>query len=210
MIGTVINSIIEKELDRMIETLKTRLEFAKEILLTIIDFFKDVVNKKINEQWEELGRVAGELFSGNFKSVVNFIIEKAVGLINDAISSINSCINIINGIPGVNISTISTLDIPQLAQGGYVGANMPQLAVIGDNKREGEIVSPESKIQENVVIALQKFFGGQFIDNLSSAIQQGTNTSSGDIHVHLEIDGQELTEIMLRSSDLAVARGGAY
>lgn len=38
--------------------------------------------------------------------------------------------------------------IPYLAQGGFVDRNTPQLAVIGDNKREGEIVSPESKLQE--------------------------------------------------------------
>lgn len=37
--------------------------------------------------------------------------------------------------------------LPYLAQGGYVKANTPQLAVIGDNKHEGEIVSPESKFK---------------------------------------------------------------
>lgn len=37
-----------------------------------------------------------------------------------------------------------------LAQGGWVGPNNPQLAVVGDNKREGEIISPESKIYEQV------------------------------------------------------------
>ncbi len=37
--------------------------------------------------------------------------------------------------------------IPYLAQGGFVERNTPQLAVIGDNKREGEIVAPESKLQ---------------------------------------------------------------
>lgn len=34
-----------------------------------------------------------------------------------------------------------------LAQGGYIERNTPHLAVIGDNAREGEIVSPESKFQ---------------------------------------------------------------
>lgn len=37
--------------------------------------------------------------------------------------------------------------LPYLAQGGYVKANTPQIAVIGDNKREGEIVAPESKLR---------------------------------------------------------------
>ena len=38
-------------------------------------------------------------------------------------------------------------DSPRLAQGGFVRANTPQLAVIGDNRRQGEIVAPEDKMQ---------------------------------------------------------------
>lgn len=45
--------------------------------------------------------------------------------------------------------------IPKLAQGGYAKANNPQLAIIGDNKREGEIVSPESKIYEQTLKAIK-------------------------------------------------------
>lgn len=46
--------------------------------------------------------------------------------------------------------------IPYLAQGGWLAANNPQLAVVGDNKHEGEIISPESKIKEQVVKGLQE------------------------------------------------------
>lgn len=41
----------------------------------------------------------------------------------------------------------SSYSLEFLAQGGYVERNTPRLAVIGDNTREGEIVSPESKFQ---------------------------------------------------------------
>ena len=43
--------------------------------------------------------------------------------------------------------TLIPSDMPYLATGGYVKANTPQLAVIGDNKREGEIVAPESRLR---------------------------------------------------------------
>ena len=33
-----------------------------------------------------------------------------------------------------------------LASGGYVKANTPQLAMIGDNRHQGEIVAPEDKL----------------------------------------------------------------
>lgn len=45
--------------------------------------------------------------------------------------------------------------LPYLAQGGYVKANTPQLAMIGDNKREGEIVAPESKLAAMAAMAAQ-------------------------------------------------------
>lgn len=38
--------------------------------------------------------------------------------------------------------------VPYLAQGGYVRKNTPQLAMIGDNRHQGEIVAPEGKLLE--------------------------------------------------------------
>lgn len=43
--------------------------------------------------------------------------------------------------------------LPYLAQGGFVKKNTPQLAMIGDNKHEGEIVAPESKMMEMAKMA---------------------------------------------------------
>lgn len=45
------------------------------------------------------------------------------------------------------LKTLFPNALPKLAQGGYVKANTPTLAMIGDNKREGEIVAPESKLR---------------------------------------------------------------
>ena len=46
------------------------------------------------------------------------------------------------------LKTLFPKPVPLLAQGGYVKANTPTLAMIGDNKREGEIVAPESKLMD--------------------------------------------------------------
>ena len=48
---------------------------------------------------------------------------------------------------------ITVPKIPALAQGGYVKANTPQLAMIGDNRHYGEVVSPEDKLQAMAVEA---------------------------------------------------------
>ena len=44
--------------------------------------------------------------------------------------------------------------IPHLAQGGYVKKNTPQLAMIGDNRHQGEIVAPENKLLEMARMAV--------------------------------------------------------
>ena len=46
------------------------------------------------------------------------------------------------------IPFLGGVSIPYLAQGGYVRKNTPQLAMIGDNRHQGEVVAPEDKLEE--------------------------------------------------------------
>lgn len=64
---------------------------------------------------------------------------------NSVIARVNSAIH--------KIPILKRVSIPYLAKGGYVGANDPRLAVIGDNTHEGEIVSPVSKLSAMAVEA---------------------------------------------------------
>lgn len=50
--------------------------------------------------------------------------------------------------------------IPRLAQGGYVKKNTPQLAMIGDNRHQGEVISPEKKLEEMALKAASMAGGG--------------------------------------------------
>ena len=92
---------------------------------------------------------------------------------NAPINAINKLREIINKVPGVNIGKLNTFSLPRLAQGGWVGANNPQLAIIGDNTREGEIVAPESKIREQVKQAIAEMgtAGQKFVMDLNLKIQ---------------------------------------
>lgn len=105
----------------------------------------------------KIGTTIGNAIGGAFKTVVNAIINFAENTINGFIRAINAAIGLINAIPGVNIKAISLLKIPRLAEGGYVEANKPRHVIIGDNKREGEIVSPVSKMQQAMLDALRMF-----------------------------------------------------
>ena len=96
--------------------------------------------KAVKDVFDKISDIADSCFKG----IGNFFI----GLLNGLIDALNSMIGTINKIPGVDLPKMKK--VPKLANGGYVAANTPQLAIIGDNKREGEIVAPESKIAEAV------------------------------------------------------------
>ena len=51
---------------------------------------------------------------------VNGVLSTACRIINGFISAINFAIGIINAIPGVNISKLSKLNVPQLEEGGVL------------------------------------------------------------------------------------------
>lgn len=98
----------------------------------------------------------------DIKAKISLTLDAAIsdikGLVNGVIAKINQKLHYLRW-PRLDVGGISvgggqlfpgysaSRPIPQLAQGGFIGRNTPRLAVIGDNRREGEIVSPESKLQ---------------------------------------------------------------
>ena len=92
---------------------------------------------------------------GVIKGAINSIIGGVENMVNRVVDGINGLINKINSLAGPlaglvgipSLPTLSHVSLPRLAQGGYVRANTPQLAVIGDNRWQGEIVAPEDKMQ---------------------------------------------------------------
>ncbi len=134
---------------------------------------------KFTEAWTNVKNVfstGGKIFDGikdgiaeTFKTVVNGLINGINRIIKSPFEKINSMLNTIRDVSVLGVKPFKALwsnnplsipQIPALANGGYVGANQPQLAMIGDNKREGEIVSPESKFQEMLNAAAQLSGGG--------------------------------------------------
>ena len=146
-----------------------------------LDFITGVFTGDWKKAWNGIKTFFGGIWDGMvvaMKTPINLMIDLVEGMVNGVISGINGMIRALNGLSfdipdwvpglggkkfGLNIREISTLNIPRLATGGYVEANSPQLAVIGDNKREGEIVAPESKIAEavatGVAAAMRQFIG---------------------------------------------------
>lgn len=148
--------------------------------------FFDGVWSTIKGKFSSIGTMVGDAIGGAFKSVINGVLRTVENTINKGIGFINSAIGAINKLPGVKIGTIGRVDLPQLAEGGYVKKNTPQLAVIGDNRHQGEVVAPEDKLEEMAEKAVRAAGGGNnaeivaLLRKLISLVEDG-----GDIILRL-------------------------
>lgn len=139
----------------------------------VVDFVAGVFTGDWERAWDGIK----DIFSGIWNALVdvvkvpiNLIIDLVNGLIGAIESGLNWIISSINKlsfevpdwVPGLggkkfgfDIPDIDLPEIPHLAQGTVVPANYGNfLAVLGDNKRETEVVSPLSTIKKAVADAL--------------------------------------------------------
>ena len=163
------------------------------VFSNIGNFFSGIW-QRIKNTFSNLGTSIGNAISGAVRSGINGVISLIERTINRAISLINGGINLVNKIPGVYVGHVPSLYLPRLAQGGYVKANTPQLAMIGDNRHQGEVVAPEDKLMSLYKKANQEMGLGnneKVIELLEKIIQILINLS---LDFNLYIDGYELNK----------------
>lgn len=168
------------------------------IFSNIGSFFSGIWNR-IKYTFSSLGTSIGNAISGAVRSGINGVISMIERTVNRAISLINGGINLINKIPGVYVGHVPSLYLPRLAQGGYVKANTPQLAMIGDNRHQGEVVAPEDKLHSIMSEELSKFQGNgnnSEVISLLKEILKYLRNSSGD--TVLNIDNIELARTVIK------------
>lgn len=118
----------------------------KSIFSNVAGFFQNIWNT-IKNMFTNIGTTIGDAIGGAFRNVVNSIISFAENTINGFIRSINWAIDVINNIPGVNISRLNELNIPRLKVGM---ANVPYddyLALL--HKGERVLTADENKEYSN-------------------------------------------------------------
>lgn len=193
-LGPPIRDVIKNVVDRFSSAFKT----IGEGLNGIITFMRGVlkfITGVFSGDWKKAWEGIKTAFSGIWETMkasialpLNFMLSKIESFINAIIKGLNYLVRSINKIsfevpdwvPGIggntmgfNLKEIPNATLPRLATGGYVEANSPQLAIIGDNKREGEIVAPESKIAEAVAAGVAAAMR-QFVALTNSRSEQRT------------------------------------
>lgn len=106
-------------------------------------------------------------------SVVKWIADKVEDIV-DGISSVTG--GFLGSIVDGASSLLGGIKIPGFASGTVAMPNNPQLAIIGDNRREPEVVSPVSMIKQAV----------------REVMAENTGGSSGPTEIVLKLDGKTL------------------
>ena len=109
----------------------------------------------------------GTTITTPFKNAITAIVD----MFNKMIDKVNSALKFDWGdikIAGktviekgsVTLAKIPKIKVPAFAEGSYLKANTPQLAVVGDNRHQGEFVAPEDKLKKMAVEAASMAMNG--------------------------------------------------
>lgn len=192
-----VKTIITDVLSGIKSGISNALDTIKTTFSDTFNSIKDTVTNVFSSMWNVL------------KGIINSIIGGIEGMANSVIKGINFVVGALNNLSfdipewvpkfggkslGFNIPELGAIKIPKLAQGGYVKANQPQLAMIGDNKTQGEIVAPEGKMMEVMIQALQAFFS-----QMESRQSNNNNAGDGDLTVELVMDDNKMGDVIIKS-----------
>lgn len=174
--------------NRLLTTVSDVLSGVFDALHGLMDFITGVLTGDWDKAWNGLGSIVKGVFDSLValvKAPLNLIIGLVNGMLSAVEKGVNGIIKMINklsfNVPdwvpelggktfGFNLKTLSIPRIPELAQGGYVRANTPQLAMIGDNRTQGEIVAPENKLAELLEKAVSAGGGNTQVVSILTAI----------------------------------------
>lgn len=177
---STVESVFGSIRDKISEVWATISETGKKIWDGIHDTISGILNKIADTASSVGSRISNALVRAfqNILKLIKVPINGIIGLINGLIKGVVTGINYVlqafnklrisipRWVPGIggntlgfNFATLNAPQIPKLAEGGYVKPNTPQLAMIGDNRHQGEVVAPEKKLKQMAAEAVREAGG---------------------------------------------------
>lgn len=158
-------------------------------------FFSGVWNS-VTSIFKSAGMAIGDAISGAVKTAVNFVLSKAIGIINGFIGAINAVIGVINKIPGVSLSKISKLGVPQLERGGVLAKG--QVGLLEGNGAEAVVPLDQN---EKWIAAVAREMKSALAGNQMAM-------AAGDIIIPVYIGQSKLNDIIVRANQINNYRSG--
>lgn len=196
---------VESAFPGIVSSIKGYIDGVKKTFSGVIDFVKGVFTGDWEKAWNGVKEIFSgiwELFSSVIKDPINLVIDivnKFISGIEDKINKLLDCVNnlsfdIPDWVPGIggehvgfDFSHIDIPEIPHLATGTVVPANYGEFAaILGDNKREPEIVSPVSAMKQVVIEAMA---------------EAGFKVGNSDGDIVINIDGREVFRAVRKQND---------
>ena len=144
----------------IVDGVKNAVKWIKDTFNSIVSFFSGIISKILGF-FKSLGTKVGDAIGGAFKAVVNGVLGAIENILNSPIRTINTLIKTINKVPGINLGTLSTFNLPRLAVGGIV--NMPGHgvpiggAITGERGAEGVIPLTDSQAMETLGATIGRY-----------------------------------------------------
>ena len=192
------NSLTEKVSNIVIilsDSIKEKVVFIVSKFKSLINWVKTDFVNGWREAWNNVKNIFKNVFEalvGIAKVPINGVIGLINGMIRGIIAGVNAAIGVLNKmkikvpgwVPGIggntwgfSIPTMTAPQIPYLAKGTVVPRNAGEFAaILGDNKRETEVVSPLSTMKQAMLEALQ---------------ESGNSGGGSPQYITLNIDGHE-------------------
>ena len=184
-------------------------KFKEHIWDKIVGFFTTLKDKLIwiRDQaaviFKNVGTFVVDFVSGMLKKVINAVLSGIEWTINGFIRMLNGAIDLINKIPGVNISRVSELYIPRLAEGGIVSEGQMFIAREAGPELVGSIGRKTAVANNDQII--DGIYNGVY-----RAMMAANNGKAGNVTVNatFEMDGEVVGRKVIKYHNGVVMQTG--
>lgn len=170
------------------------------IIEPIFDGVVWLKNKAI-ELLKAVGTSVVNFISNLFKSVINGVLWAIETNINRFIRMMNGAIGIINKIPGVNITKVTEISIPRLAEGGMVNAGQLFIAREAGPEMVGSIGSRTAVANNDQIV-------DSVAQGVYRAVVQAMGQSGGNQVVEAKVNDKVLFEVVVNRNRQETMRTG--
>lgn len=209
-----IKSVFDKVLMAIFNAVISVIDGIKDALWNIVDFVGDTFSSAWSNVWNGIINAFDNIFGGIVdiaKGPINMVIGLINGMLDGLESGINWIVRRVNALSfdvpdwvpviggdhfGFDLPEVGFGSIPYLAEGGYVKPNTPQLAMIGDNKHQGEVVAPEDKLLEMAQKAADMASSAELLAEAISILKQILKILE-TLDLDIQLDGKSLKKYVV-------------
>lgn len=185
-----------KSFEDMGEKASAAAGFIIDSLFAVTEFLAGAFTGDWDRAWQGLS----DGLKGSVNSVIGFLnalLSGVAGAINGVVRAVNKLsFTVPQWVPGLggqtlgfSLRTVTTPQIPYLAQGAVLPANRPFLAVVGDQRHGTNVEAPLATIQEAVALVM----GEQL-----SAMMAGFDATVNEIrHLHSTVSAIEVGDAVI-------------